>query len=65
MSGSIYLVGSEDVRSAGGAMLQAASEMQRAATSINDALEMHRRFMEEWIGKFENAVKEHQTKGET
>lgn len=53
---TIYLFGSEDVRAASGNIIHAASEMNRAAASINDTLETQRRYMEEWLGRFESAV---------
>lgn len=58
MSEYMHLIGADDVRSAAGTMAQAARDMQRAAASISDALESQRRYMEEWIGRFESVVKE-------
>lgn len=58
MAEYMHLIGAEDVRAASINMRQAADDMQRAAASISDTLEAQRRYMEEWIGRFENAVKE-------
>lgn len=46
---TVYLVGSEDVRRAGGDMIAAAEQMSRAATQIEDALHRHQNFMENWL----------------
>lgn len=54
----MHLIGAEDVRAASNNMRQAADDMQRAAGSISDTLEAQRRYMDEWIGRFESAVKE-------
>lgn len=56
MMESVYLQGSEDVRRASATIASAASEMQRAAGSIEDALFRHRQFLDEWIGRFEAVV---------
>lgn len=53
---SIHLIGAEDVRRAGGSMLEAANNMQRAASHIDDSMARHQRFMEDWLMRFENAL---------
>jgi len=58
MSEYMHLIGAEDVRAAANTMAQAATDMQRAAASMNDTLEAQRRYMDEWIGRFESAVKD-------
>ena len=58
MSEYIHLIGAEQLSRASHTMMEAAREMQRAAGSISDTLDGQRRYLEEWIGRFENAVKE-------
>ena len=58
MSEYVHLVGAEDVRHAGSQMASAATEMQRAASAIELALERQRLFMDEWLVRFEAALKE-------
>ena len=58
MSEYMYLVGAEDVRAAANTMAQAAGDMQRAANSINETMESQRRYLDEWIGRFESAVQD-------
>lgn len=53
---SVYLNGSEDVRSAASSMCQAALEMKQAATQIEDALHRNQMFMTDWLYQFENAL---------
>ena len=58
MSEYTHLIGAEDVRSAANSIRQSADDMQRAALSISDTLEVQRRYMDEWISRFEIAIKE-------
>ena len=58
---SIYLQGSDDVRSAASIMSSAASEMQRAAANISGALEQHQRFMDDWLYRLEAALAQKDT----
>ena len=37
---------------------QAATDMQRAASSISDTMDRHRMYLDEWIVRFECTVKE-------
>jgi uncharacterized protein YhaN len=53
---SIYLHGSEDVRSAASSMRSAADEMQRASSNLVAGLEQHQRFMDDWLSRFEAAL---------
>ena len=53
MAEYIQLLGAEDVRSAGSAMRNAASEMTRAASSFEESLHNHRLFMEDWLMRLE------------
>jgi gamma-glutamyl phosphate reductase len=53
---TIYLSGSEQVKQAGH-MIQGASESFRTSIGhLAETLEIHRRWMEEWLERFENAV---------
>ena len=54
----INLLGSEDVYRAGTMMQQAATEMTRAASSIEESLQMHQRFLDDWLSRFEDILKE-------
>lgn len=58
MSEVIYLQGSEAVEAAGHRMRAAAEEMTRAATQIDSSLEMHRRFMDDWLTRLEALLRE-------
>ena len=55
---TVYLVGSEEVQRAGSAMHQAATEMTRAASVIQDALYQHERFLENWLVQFKELIRE-------
>ena len=59
---SIFLVGAEDVRSAGSSMRTAASDIQRAAYSIDDSLSRHQRFLDDWLMRLEYIIKESKDK---
>lgn len=54
------LVGAEDVRSAASTMSSAASNMQSAASSIGYHFEMHQRFLEDWLVRFEAVLEKGQ-----
>lgn len=56
MGDHVQLIGAEDVRSAGNAMRHAAEDIKSAANTIDSALDQHRIFLNEWIGRFEAAV---------
>lgn len=56
MADYITLMGSEQVQSAASTMSSAASEMLRAASNIDGALERHQRFMDEWLNRFEQIL---------
>lgn len=58
---TIYLVGSEDVRAAGNAMTHAANEMQRAAGTIESALDRHRMWMDDWLARLERVIEASQS----
>lgn len=57
MAEYVHLIGSEDVSRAGHNMQHAASEMSPAASSIAHTLEMHQRFMDDWLVRFEEVMK--------
>lgn len=56
MSEYVTLMGAEQVQSAARTMSQAANEMVRAASNIDNALERHERFMSEWLNRFEQIL---------
>jgi hypothetical protein len=49
MAEYITLLGSEQVQSAGRNMLSAASDMQRAASTIDESLAQHQSFLDDWL----------------
>lgn len=53
---NVHLVGSEDVSRAGYTMREAAQTMASAASSIQYSLEMHQRFMDDWLIRFEDIL---------
>ena len=58
MADYITLLGAEDVRRAASVISQAASTMQSAASQIEDSLLRHRMFLDDWLVRFEEALKE-------
>lgn len=61
MRDSIHLIGAEQVSSAGYNMNSAASEMKRAASSIEDTLFRHQNFMTQWLQDFERILTENKS----
>lgn len=59
MADYITLLGAEQVDRASHTMSSAASEMQRAASSIEDTLSRHRMFLDDWLMRFEQALSAH------
>ena len=53
----VYLVGAEDVQRAGNNIQGAAMEMSSAARTIYEALEAQQRFLNEWLERFEAAIR--------
>lgn len=53
---SIHLHGAEDVRVAGSRMVDAADTMRSAASNIDGSMENFKRFMDDWLQRFEAAV---------
>lgn len=58
MDNYITLLGAEDVKNAGHNMQRAASEMSQAANYIWESLERNQQRMDEWLTRFEAALKE-------
>ena len=56
MAEYVHLTGAEDVRAAGLDMSNAADQMRAAANHIDDALEHHRRFLDDWLIRLEAAI---------
>lgn len=58
---SISLMGSEEVSRAGRNMVSAASDMQRAAATIDESLRRHETFLDDWLLRFEEILKKEET----
>jgi len=56
MSEYITLLGAEQVQSAGCSMRDAGVRMQSAASSIEDSIQRHERFLDDWLTRFEIVV---------
>jgi acyl carrier protein len=56
MAQHVTLIGAEDVSRAGYSMRDAASTMSSTASSIAHSLEMHQRFMDDWLARFTEAM---------
>ncbi len=52
----ITLLGAEEVSRAASTMSSAASEMQRAASSMHSTMEVHHRFMDDWLQRFQTMM---------
>lgn len=57
MAEYVTLLGSEQVARAGSSMQSAAEQMSRAASEISEALQRHERFMDDWLARFEAAMR--------
>ena len=57
MSDYITLLGAEDVQRAGNNISTAAETMSRAAASIEDSLFRHRQFLDDFLLRVENIIK--------
>ena len=53
---TIYLAGSEDIARAGSSMRSAAEDMRSAASSIQNSLELHQRFLDDWLQRLEVTI---------
>lgn len=60
----VTLLGAEQVQSASRQMESAASQMSRAASQIDDALERHRHWADDWLMRLQQVLEAH-TLGET
>lgn len=58
----IYLVGAEEVSSAGSRMSNAATEMRQAASSISESLYQQRQYLDQWLENFRVVLEENQLK---
>lgn len=58
MADYITLMGAEEVSRAGYSMRDAASTMQSAASSISHSLEMHQRFMDDWLYRLDGTLQD-------
>lgn len=56
MAEYVHLSGAEDVRRAASQMSSAAADIQRAAESIAYSLEMHQRFLDDWLVRFQSVI---------
>jgi len=54
----INLLGADDVKSAGYAMKDATEDMNRAASYIAESLDRQRLFLDDWLMRLENILKE-------
>ena len=65
MTEFVHLIGAEDVRSAGSAMRAAAEGMKCATALIEDSLQRHRMFLDDWLLRLENIIKKEVKNGTT
>ncbi len=56
MAEYVNLIGAEDVSRAGHTMRDASQTMTQAASSISYSLEMHQRFLDDWLTRFTEAM---------
>jgi hypothetical protein len=56
MSEYVHLIGAESVQSAGNTMRHAADDMNRAAAAFEESLFNLKRFMDDWLVRFEDIV---------
>lgn len=65
MAEHVNLIGAEDVSRAGYTMRDAAQTISQAASSISHSLEMHQRFLDDWLIRFTEAMQIVSPAGET
>jgi hypothetical protein len=58
MSDFVHLIGADVVQSAAHCMQDTAVSMVRAANVIEESLERHRRWMDDWLQRLETILKE-------
>lgn len=56
MSDHVTLLGADDVRGAGYRMIEAARDMNTAASSIDYALARHQQFLEDWLTRLADVL---------
>lgn len=56
MADYVTLLGAEQVERAGYKMAEAADQMMRAAGYMDEAMQRHQRFMDDWLIRFEQAI---------
>lgn len=52
----VTLIGAEQVQTASRLMGEAAAGMNRAASNLDEVLERNRRFMDDWLARFEQIL---------
>lgn len=60
----ITLLGADDVQRAGGRMMSAAADMNRAASNIENSLYSHRIFLDDWLNRLEAIILRKTNKGD-
>ena len=63
MADYIHLIGADDVSRAGSSMRSAASDMTRAAVTIDETMRLQRMFLDDWLARLELVLRD--TKGNT
>lgn len=58
MKNFVTLLGAEDVRAAGSAMRNAAGQMVQVASIMEDSLQRHRLFLDDWLIRLEIILQE-------
>lgn len=54
----MHLMGADKVNQASNSMSYSAEKMQSTANQISDCMERHQRFMDEWLDRLEQVLKE-------
>ena len=57
MADFVTLLGAEDVRAGGAAMRSAADQMIQVASVIEDSLQRHRMFLDDWLMRYETLLR--------
>lgn len=52
----VILVGAEQVERAGYKIAEAADQMMRAAGYMDETMQRHQRFMDDWLSRFEQVI---------
>lgn len=52
----VTLIGAEQVERAGYKVAEAADQMMRAAGYMDEAMQRHQRFMDDWLSRLEQAI---------